>query len=168
MKYTAFLRGTVAGMAGGLSGMYLMYWSGAGIFALMGWPANTSYTIIGDSAAAFFSTLGINLAGGAALGIRTYYLIGLVLGAAFGIALDRLEPLRRATFLKKVGLSVLYVEAMSLPLLAAGTLALKMSAADALLWSGISFAMHLVYGLVLGVVAGYGAGGARLQGAAYG
>jgi hypothetical protein len=55
-----------------------------------------------------------------------------------------------------VGLSILYVEVASLPLLAAGTLALKMSIADAALWCGISFVMHLVYGLVLGLVTSYG------------
>jgi hypothetical protein len=54
---------------------------------------------------------------------------------------------------------------MSLPLLAAGTLALKMSVADTVLWFGISFVMHLVYGLVLGVVTSYGADGGVLHGA---
>ena len=75
-----------------------------------------------------------------------------------GVAVASLEPLRLASLKKRVGLSILYVEVMSLPLLAAGILALKMSAADAVLWFGISFVMHLVYGLVLGVVTNFGMG----------
>lgn len=158
MKYSTLIRGMIAGMVGGLAGTVLMYLFGAGIFALLGWPASTSFSIIGDSAAAFFSKLGIALSGGAPLGMRLYYLIGLALGAMLGAAVVSLEPLHLASFQKKVGISVLYVEVMSLPLLAAGTLALKMSAADGALWFGISFVMHLVYGLVLGVVMSYGVG----------
>ena len=69
-----------------------------------------------------------------------------------GVSIVSLEPLHLASTKKRVGLSILYVEVMSLPLLAAGTMALKMSAADSVLWFGISFIMHLVYGLVLGMV----------------
>jgi len=165
MKYLTFIRGMVAGMVGGLAGTILMYLFGAGIFALLGWPASTSFSIIGDSAAAFFSTLGIALAGGDPLGMRLYYLIGLTLGTMMGIAVVSLEPLHLASLKKRVGLSILYVEVMSLPLLAAGTVALKMSAADAALWFGISFVMHLVYGLVLGVVTSYGVSGVVLDSA---
>jgi hypothetical protein len=104
----------------------------------------------------FFSKLGIALAGGDPLGMRLYYLIGLTLGAMLGIAVVSLETLHLASLQKRVGLSVLYVEVMSLPLLAAGTLALKMGAASAALWFSISFVMHLVYGLALGVVTSYG------------
>jgi hypothetical protein len=136
---------------------------GAGIFALLGWPANTSFSIIGDSAAAFFSKLGVALAGGASLGMRLYYLIGLTLGTMLGVAVVSLEPLHLASLKKRVGLTILYVEVMSLPLLAAGTQALKMSVADAVLWFGISFVMHLVYGLVLGMVTSYGVYGAVLD-----
>lgn len=158
MRYSPFIRGIVTGMVGGLTGTYIMYLFGACIFALLGWPANTSVTIIGDSAAAFFSLLGITLTGGSWLGMRLYYLIGLAMGAILGVAIVRLEPLHTASHKKMVGLSILYVEGMSLPLLAAGTMALKMSASDAALWFGISFIMHLVYGLVLGLVMSYGVG----------
>ena len=155
IRRSTFVHGMIAGMVGGLAGTVSMYLFGAGIFALLGWPTNTSFMIIGDSAAAFFSNLGIALAGGASLGMLLFFLIGLVLGAILGVAMVFLKPLYLASFRKKVGLSVLYVEAMSLPLLSAGTLALKMNDADAVLWFGISFVMHLVYGLVLGLVAGY-------------
>jgi hypothetical protein len=147
-------------MVGGLAGTMLMYFFGAGIFALLGWPANTSITIIGDSAAAFFSLLGIELVGGASLGIWLFYLIGILLGAMMGITIVSLEPLRLASLQKRIGLSILFVEVMSLPMLAAGSLALKMSATSAALWFSISFVMHLVYGLVLGLITSYGVGGA--------
>jgi hypothetical protein len=148
----------VAGMVGGLAGTASMYLFGAGIFVFLGWPASTSFSIIGDSAAAFFSKLGVALAGGASLGMRLYYLIGLLLGAILGVAVAYLKPLYQASIKKRVGLSILYVEVMSLPLLAAGALALNMPLADAALWFGISFVMHLVYGLVLGIITSYGVG----------
>jgi hypothetical protein len=156
MKHSTLTRGMIAGMVGGLAGTILMYLFGVGIFALLGWPASTSFSIIGDSAAAFFSRLGVALVGGASLGVRLYCLIGLALGATLGAAIVGLQPLYLASLKKRVGLSILYVEVMSLPLLAAGSLALKMSVADAVLWSGISVVMHLVYGLVLGMVTSYG------------
>lgn len=159
MRYSTFIRGLIAGMVGGLAGTMLMYLFGAAIFALLGWPANTSISIIGNAAAAFFSLLGIGLAGGASFGIWLYYLIGLLLGAMMGIAVVSLKPLRLGSLQKRVGLSILFVEVMSLPLLAAGTMALKMDAASAALWFSISFVMHLVYGLVLGVITTYGVGG---------
>ena len=158
MRHSTFIRGMIAGMIGGLAGTIVMYLFGAGIFVLLGWPANTSFTIIGDSAASFLSKPGFALTGGAPLGVRLYYLIGLTLGAILGIALVSLEPLHKASLKKRMWLSILFVEVMSLPLLAAGALALKMSAADAVLWFGISFVMHLVYGLVLGIVTCYGVG----------
>ena len=158
MPYSTLIRGMIRGMVGGLAGTISMHLFGAGIFALLGWPADTSFSIIGDSAAAFFSKLGVSLAGGTSLGMRCYYLIGLTLGALLGVAVASLEPLQLASLKKRVGLSVLYVEVMSLPLLAVGILALEMSAANAVLWFGISFVMHLVYDLMLGVVTSYGTG----------
>jgi len=49
-------------------------------------------------------------------------------------------------------MGILYVEIMSLPMLAAAALILQMTAAETAQWFGISFVMHLVYGLVLGLV----------------
>ncbi len=53
---------------------------------------------------------------------------------------------------KAVGMGILYVEIMSLPMLAAAALILQMTAAETAQWFGVSFVMHLVYGLVLGLV----------------
>lgn len=158
MRYSIVVRGMIVGMVGGLAGTISMYLFGAGIFALLGWPANTSFSIIGDSAAAFLSKLGYTLTGGVPLGMWMYYLIGLTLGVMLGVAVVSLKSLQIASLKQRLGLSVLYVEVMSLPLLSAGTFALKMRVADGILWFGISFVMHLVYGLVLGVVTSYGLG----------
>jgi hypothetical protein len=57
---------------------------------------------------------------------------------------------------KAIGLGMLYVELMSLPLLVAAAWVLQMTAGETAQWFGISFVMHLVYGLVLGLVAYYG------------
>jgi hypothetical protein len=160
ISLSTFMRGMIAGMAGGLAGTLAMYLFGVCLFALLGWPANTSLIIIGDSAAAFFAKLGIELSGGVPLGLSLYCLIGLVMGAAFGIAAVCLAPLQRASLKKMSWLGVLYVEVLSVPLLLAGSFALEMKVADAALWFGISVVMHLVYGLVLGAVTSYGVGNA--------
>ena len=156
MQHSTYVRGIFWGMVGGLAGTIAMSLLGVGIFTIMELPVDTSFTIIGDSAAAFFTKLGIALAGGDRTGMSLYCLIGLVFGAMLGTGVVGLEPLKRASIKKRVGLSILFVEVMSLPLLLAATLSLKMSTASAALWFGISFVMHLVYGLVLGLVLNLG------------
>jgi hypothetical protein len=84
--------------------------------------------------------------------VRLYTLIGLVMGSVLGIAVAFIESLRRASLRKMGVVGILYVEVLSLPLLAAGAFALQMKLADAALWFAISFVLHLVYGLALGVV----------------
>ncbi len=160
MRYSTYVRGMVAGMAGGVAATAMMYLSGAGIFAALGWPANTSFLMIGNSAAAFFARLGVALTGGVSLGIGLYCLIGLALGVTFGIALVRLERGALFSLKKRVVLSILFVEVMSLPLRVAAVLALKMSAAGAVMLFSLSIVDHLVYGLVLGVITSYGIGNA--------
>ena len=54
--------------------------------------------------------------------------------------------------MKAIGLGILYVELISQPLLAAAAWVLQMTPAETAQWFGISFVMHLVYGLVLGLV----------------
>jgi hypothetical protein len=62
------------------------------------------------------------------------------------------HSLRLASAWKGLGLGILYVEIMSQPLLAAAAIVLRMTAAEAAQWFGLSFVMHLVYGGVLGLV----------------
>jgi hypothetical protein len=146
----------IIGCIGGLVGTILMDLFGAGLFVVMGGPASLSFSIIGDAAAAFLAMLGLTVAGGTPLGALLHYLIGLAFGALFGAAVSRIAVLRLDSPMKAVGLGVVYVELMSQPLLAAAALVLQMTAAEAAQWFGISFVMHLVYGLVLGLVAFYG------------
>jgi len=86
------------------------------------------------------------------LGALLHYLIGLALGVLFGAAVARIAALRMDSPKKAVGMGILYVEIMSLPMLAAAALILQMTAAETAQWFGVSFVMHLVYGLVLGLV----------------
>jgi hypothetical protein len=142
----------MVGCIGGLVGTIVMDLFGAGLFLIMSGPASLSFAIIGDAAAGGFSLLGITLAGGAPLGALLHYLIGLALGCLFGAAVSRVAALRVDSLKKAVGMGMLYVEVMSLPMLASAALILRMTAAETAQWFGISFVMHLVYGLVLGLV----------------
>lgn len=49
-----------------------------------------------------------------------------------------------------------YMELMSQPILATAPIILKMTASETLQWFGVSFAMHLIWGVVLGAVVSYG------------
>jgi hypothetical protein len=146
----------IVGCIGGLVGTIVMDLFGAGLFVVMGGPASLSFAIIRDAAAAFFAMLGMTVAGGTPLGALLHYLIGLAFGALFGTAVSRIAVLRLDSLKKAVGLGVVYVEIISQPLLAAAAWVLHMTAAETAQWFGISFVMHLVYGLVLGLVAYYG------------
>ena len=148
--------GIIVGLAGGLAGTIAMHVFGIGIFLVMGQPISISFSIIGDAAASFFARLGVELAGGAPLGMVVFYLLGLALGVTFVVLVLRIEAFRLDSIRKGVGLGVLYVEVLSLPLLATATFVLNMMAASAALWFGISIVMHLVYGAVMGAVASYG------------
>jgi hypothetical protein len=77
-------------------------------------------------------------------------------GALFGAAVSRIALLQLTSLTKAVGLGILYVELMSQPLLAAAACVLHMTAAETAQWFGISFVMHLIYGLALGLVTYYG------------
>ncbi len=152
----ALPRGIILGLAGGLAGTLAMHAFGVGIFLAMGKPASISFSIIGDAAASFFSGLGIELAGGAPLGLVVFYLLGLALGVTFVALVLRINAFQLDSIKKGVGLGILYVEVLSLPLLAIATFILEMTAAATALWFGISLVMHLVYGTVMGAVVSYG------------
>jgi hypothetical protein len=149
---TARTSGMLVGGIGGLVGTIVMDLFGAGLFLVMGGPASLSFTIIGDAAAAFFAMLGMAVAGGTPLGALLHYLIGIAFGALFGAAVSRVAVLQLDSLKKAIGLGIVYVELMSQPLLAAAAWVLHMTAAETAQWFGISFVMHLVYGLVLGLI----------------
>jgi hypothetical protein len=151
-----FTRGIIVGLAGGLAGTIAMHVFGVGIFLVMGQPTSISFSIIGDAVASFFTRLGIELAGGAPLGMVVFYLLGLALGVTFVVLVLRIDAFRLDSIKKGVGLGILYVEVLSLPLLAMATLVLNMTAAATALWFGVSVVMHLAYGAVMGAVVSYG------------
>ncbi|NTU85073.1 MAG: hypothetical protein HGA45_37885 [Chloroflexales bacterium] len=144
--------GALVGLIGGLAGTVVMDLFGAGLFVMMGAPASLAFTIIGDAAAGFAATRGLTLTGGAALGALLHYLIGLGLGGLFGIVAVQVPALRSSSALKTMAMSILYVELVSQPLLTAAALILQMTAGEMAQWFGLSAVLHLIYGLVLGLV----------------
>ncbi len=156
MRNGTFTRGIVVGLTGGLAGTIAMHVFGVGIFLVMGQPTGISFTIIGDATASFFALLGVKLAGGVPLGIVVFYLLGLALGITFVALVLRIDAFQLNSIKKGVGLGILYVEVLSVPLLATATLVLNMTPTATALWFGVSVVMHLAYGAVMGAVVSYG------------
>jgi hypothetical protein len=153
---SAIVKGTVIGLIGGLVGTIVMDLVLVATLLAVGLPAVASFATIGDAAAGFFALFGIQVAGDIPLGMAVHYLLGLILGAIFGAALFRIGALRVRSMKKGVLLAVLYIEIVSQPILAIASLILNMTAAETLQWFGVSFVMHLIWGIVLGVVVSYG------------
>jgi hypothetical protein len=156
MSYAALARGAGLGVAGGLAGTIVMDLILIGTLFAVGLPAVIGFSTIGDTAAGFLALMGIAMAGGFPLGAAVHYLMGLVLGGAFGAAVSRVDALRPGTIKKGVVLAAVYIEILSQPILALSPLVLPMTASDTLQWFGVSAAMHLIWGVVLGLVVSYG------------
>jgi hypothetical protein len=92
------------------------------------------------------------IAGGVPLGLVVHYLTGISLGVIFGAVVSRSDSLRVDSMKKGAGLGILYTEIISLPILATAPVILQMTMSSAAQWFGVSFVMHLVYGMVLGIV----------------
>jgi hypothetical protein len=153
---------------GGLAGTLVMDILLMGILSAVRYPALLCFTIVGDTVSRFFSMFGLPLAGGVLTGVIAHYSVGPMMGLLFGAGaaiLPMLPPLREGrregTLKKNILAAVLWVEILSQPLLATTPILLKMTPAEALLWYGGSFVLHLVYGMVLGAVVGSGLRSAR-------
>jgi hypothetical protein len=153
---TGLARGAGWGLIGGLAGTMVMDLVLTGALAAFGLPALTCFSIVGDTVARFFSTLGMEMAGGVPMGIAAHYLIGPVFGVLFGLLINQVHALRVDTLKKCVFLAVLYVEILSQPILATTPILLKMTGPTTLQWYGGSFVMHFMLAVVLGIVVGYG------------
>jgi hypothetical protein len=127
-----------------------------GALAAAGLPALTCFSIVGDTVARFFSVLDIEMAGGVPLGVAGHYLIGPLVGAIFGAAVAQVAALRVDSLKKGVVLAILYVEILSQPILATTPILLKMTAHETLQWFSVSFVMHFILAVVLGVIVSYG------------
>ena len=156
MSYAALARGAVLGVVGGLAGTVVMDLVMFGTFWAVGLPPVIGFSIIGDTAAGFLTLLGIAMAGSLPLGAAVQCLTGMVVGGAFGAAVSRVDALRPDTIKKGVVLAVVYIEVLSQPILATSPILLKMTASETLQWFGVSAAMHLIWGVVLGIIVSYG------------
>jgi hypothetical protein len=76
--------------------------------------------------------------------------------AIFGAAVAQVTALRADTLKKGVVLAILYVEILSQPILATTPILLKMTAHETLQWFSVSFVMHFMLAVVLGVIVSYG------------
>src|SRR5512139_3466532 len=100
--------GIIVGLIGGLAGTMVMDLVLMGALSAVGLPALTCFSIVGNTVARFFSTLGIEIAGGVPLGAAAHYLIGPLVGAIFGAAVTQINALRVDSLKKGVVLAVLY------------------------------------------------------------
>jgi hypothetical protein len=125
------------------------------VLLVNGGPDTISFSLIGDAAATFAARAGIAIPGGTPLGVLLHYLIGVVLGAAFGAGVSLLG-IRMTSRKQAMALGIVFVEGMSIPMLTAASIVLEMDASRATLYFGTSFVMHLVFGGVLGLTASYG------------
>ncbi len=152
----ALARGIGWGLLGGLAGTVTMDIVLIVASPMLGLNGIQSFSVIGDTAARFFTLLGLGLTGGVPTGLTVHYLAGPMLGAIFGAAVTRFNALWPGTLLKGIGLGVLYVEVASQPLLATTPILLNMSAQDTAFWYALSTGMHVLYGAALGAVVSYG------------
>lgn len=150
MSNEAITKGIKLGLIGGLAGTIIMDLVIAGLFWVVGMPVEMIYSFIGEVADSFFLMIGIDLQGGIPLGAFIHFFLGLGLGAIFGIAVSQISALQVDTLKKGIIFGVLYIEIASQPILLTAPFLVKMTASDLYQWYSLSFAMHLIYGIVLG------------------
>jgi len=153
---TSFLKSLGWGTIGGIAGTLAMDLTLMAVLAAFGSPAQTCFSIVGDTAAHFFSMQNVGMTGTILLGVATHYTVGPLIGAIFGLLVTRVKALRVNSLKKSILLGILYVEILSQPLLATTPILLKMTAPATLQWYGGSFIMHMIAGAVLGAVVGRG------------
>ncbi len=148
--------GMALGAVGGLVATIVIDVVTVVVMPLMGLPATSGFSIIGDTAAGFLALIGLKVSGGVLLGTILHYLIGLALGAIFAAAAADVSAFRLSSMRRGVILGILYTEIISLPILVTPPLILKWGPADTVQWFGFSFVMHAIWGTVLGAIVAYG------------
>ncbi len=138
------------GIIGGLAATIVMDLILISAFAAAGMPPFTCFSLVGDTLARLFSFQWV--VNSALLGATAHYLIGPVLGAAFGAAGRFMPALQTGSWKKAVLFAAIYTEIVSQPLLALTPIFLRMAALETLEWYGGSLVMHLIWGCVLGAV----------------
>ena len=150
------LRGMGWGLLAGLAGTVAMDLVQMAGLSALGLPTDTCYLTIGSTVRHFFALLGITLAGDVTLGVAAYHLIGPLLGALYGLVVSQVGALQRTTLKKNLIYAVLYAEILSQLILTMIPVLLKMPAQETLLWFAGSFVVHMIWGMVMGLVTYYG------------
>ena len=132
MRNDTLTKAIVWGLIGGFVGTIIMDLIMAGLFLVVGMPIDLIYSFIGDVAQSFFLRIGVDVAGGIALGAVIHFFLGLVLGALFGVVVTKIRALRLTSLKKGVWLGILYIEIASQPILVTAPLLRTMTAADIL------------------------------------
>jgi hypothetical protein len=143
------------GLLGGLVATLVMDLALMGALSAMAEQPLYCFSTVGDTVMLFFMILGIRMDGGIPLGIATHYTVGPVVGAIFGVAVSQIESLQRMTKSKLIVLAIVYVEILSQPMLAMTPVLLKTTASETVFWYVGSSVMHLICGIVLGLVVSY-------------
>ena len=113
-----------------------------GEFSMMGLPAGTQLAVIGSISG-----------GGVALGVVLHVAMGALLGLVFSVAVLMVDVLRIHSVGRGVGLGVL-AGVVTIPF---GCVPFAIVAGISILeMVGFSTVPHLVWGILLGIVAGYG------------
>jgi hypothetical protein len=139
-------------MAAGLLGTVVMDLAIVGFFSATGMSPGLVYSFIGDVTQQCFLRIGVAVPGGVPLGALVHFLLGVVLGAFFGLMVSRIPRLRLRSVIKGALLGVLYIEIVSQPILVMAPLVMTMTKPEVLRWYVLSTSMHVIYGIVLGVV----------------
>jgi hypothetical protein len=109
--------------------------------------------MIGEPADSYLALIGSVLGGGALLGVAMHLVMGSLLGLIFGVVVHKVDFLRIDTFWKGVWLGIL-AGLVTIPF---GCVPFAVATGVPIPFMvGFSFVPHLVWGAVLGVVAGYG------------
>lgn len=144
------------GSLGGFAGTLVMDFLLMTIFWALGEPPTLCFSIVGDTVASFAALFHAVLASGVPAGVITHYVVGPLFGLIFGGFVMRLPPLRNSSVMKSMLAALVYVEILSLPILATTPLLLKMDALTTLEWFGGSFIMHFILSIVLGWIVAFG------------
>lgn len=145
-------RGIGWGLVGGVAGTVVMDLVLMGALSLAGLPALTCFTIVGNTVASFLSGFGIGTAGGVSAGVATHYVVGPLFGVIYGAAVIRIAVFKADTLPKAVLRAVLYAEILSQPILAMAPILLNMTVVTTLKWYGGSSVMHMLWGVVAGII----------------
>ncbi|CAG0957184.1 hypothetical protein ANAEL_00411 [Anaerolineales bacterium] len=155
MFNNTYTKWIVWGLISGLVGTVIMDLIIVAFFLAMGMPADLIYSFIGTVAQSFLMKIGISVSGVMLLGASIHFLLGLVLGGLFGLIVTQVKSLRVDSFKKGILLGILYIEIVSQPILVTAPLLIKMTSVDILQWYGLSTAMHMIYGAILGGILSY-------------